>query len=684
MRTRVVALGACLLLSSAFPGSASADVVIGGARPVTIHVPPSYDPAVPMPLVIFLHGYGGSGPGYTSGFGFNAIADEEGFLFAAPDGVFDPCGNRFWNATDACCRSTGFCGSAGPNVDDSAYLLGLVEAARQELNVDARRIHFFGHSNGGFMSFRIACDHAAVVAAIASFAGAAFQDPALCSPASPVHVLQVHGAIDDVIFYQGGAIQGVRYPGAVGSVEQWAAFDGCDLAREDGGAIDLLSEIAGAETSVSRYSAGCRSGGSAELWTIAGGGHGYSSSPAFTRSMVRFLLSHPKAPVPEARFELRAAAPLEAVADASMSFTPDGTGILEYSWNLGDGAVADGPQLRHAYAEPGRYRITLSIETDDEGRRDQESQTFDAVCEPGDVAPWSLAEVGAVRFPGAARRSGGPEGGGLSICAGGGGASGGVGSTADEAFFVSQPFDGDFRVVVRIDALENAAIAKAGLMVRGSLDANAPMAALLIETSTGDPGGRLRFRFRDRAGLSAGSRTGDELAAPAGWLRLERRGAVFAGAFSADQESWISVGGEREIADLSGGVLAGFVAAARDRGEAGFRPLRVAIEGLEIAPLDPAPPVPLYRRGDANSDGRLDISDATRILGFLFLGDPLVLDCQKTADFNDDAAVDIADPSAILGHLFLGQPATHPEPSASCGPDPTEDPLSCDEYPCGP
>jgi polyhydroxybutyrate depolymerase len=111
------------------------------------------------------------------------LADARGVLYAAPDGRLEPGGARFWSATDACCNFVG-----APD-DDSAYLRGLIDQidAHPDIAVDRDRIFFAGLSNGGFMSHRMACDHADLVAAIASQAGAAFNDPARCLPASPVH-----------------------------------------------------------------------------------------------------------------------------------------------------------------------------------------------------------------------------------------------------------------------------------------------------------------------------------------------------------------------------------------------------------------------------------------------------------------------------------------------------------------
>ncbi|MFQ5423530.1 MAG: PHB depolymerase family esterase [Phycisphaerae bacterium] len=263
-----------------------------GRGPVTVHVPPTYDPATPAPLVMLLHGYSASGAVQEGYMQFTPLADEFGFLYLFPDGTVDCLGNRFWNATDACCN---FCGST---VDDSGYLLALIDEVKMRFNVDPGRVYLVGHSNGGFMAYRTACDHADTIAAIASLAGATFLNPAACSPAAPVHVLQIHGTADTVIAYGGGCLPvSGCFPGAVATVEQWASFDGCaPTADPSAPPLDLDAGLTGNETVVTRYASGCAPGGSAELWTIVGGAHTPNLSANFSRLVVEFLLAHPKPP----------------------------------------------------------------------------------------------------------------------------------------------------------------------------------------------------------------------------------------------------------------------------------------------------------------------------------------------------------------------------------------------------
>jgi hypothetical protein len=85
----------------------------------------------------------------------------------------------------------------------------------------------------------------------------------------------------------------------------------------------------------------------------------------------------------------------------------------------------------------------------------------------------------------------------------------------------------------------------------------------------------------------------------------------------------------------------------------------------------------LFRRGDANGDGAVDIGDGISMLSYLFLG--VSLGCLDALDANDSSAVDIADPISALGWLFSGGPPP-PPPFPECGLDPTADAIGCDTY----
>jgi len=257
------------------------------ARPYGLTVPPDYDGGTALPLVVMLHGFSADATTQDLYFGLSNDAKARGYFVALPNGTFNNTGQRFWNATDACC-------AFGDTVDDVAYLTAVIDDVEHRYLIDQKRVYFLGHSNGGFMSHRMACDRSARVAAIASLAGAQWQDSSQCQPTEPVSVLEVHGTIDAVIAYNGGQNLGVQYPSASTTVRTWAQKNGCTAATPSSGpARNLEATILGDETT-SDYYAGCPDGGAVELWSIQGGGHVPTLTSDATSQMVDWLFAHPK------------------------------------------------------------------------------------------------------------------------------------------------------------------------------------------------------------------------------------------------------------------------------------------------------------------------------------------------------------------------------------------------------
>lgn len=274
--------------SATSSGSGGAPTTFGGERPVTLSVPDDYDGS-PAPLVLSLHGYSGTGAVHEAYFQLRPAALSRGMLFAHPDGLVDPGGYQYWNANAACCDF------GGSGVDDSGYLRGLIEEIQAAYAVDAKRIFLVGHSNGHFMSYRMACDHADLIAGVAGLAGSILPNGMGCSPSEPVHHLHVHGTADTVVPYDGGTLLSGSVPiaSAEAAVAFWASQAGCDATATQVGTVDLVTDLAGDETQILRHE-GCGSGGSAELWRILGGAHVPSLATDWADRLLDHLLAHPK------------------------------------------------------------------------------------------------------------------------------------------------------------------------------------------------------------------------------------------------------------------------------------------------------------------------------------------------------------------------------------------------------
>ena len=262
------------------------------ARPYESKVPDSYDRQKNWPLVILLHGYGASGLAQDLYFGLSHEMNRLGFVLAYPDGTLDSMNKRFWNATDVCCDFE------HKGIDDVAYVDAVIDDMSDQYRIDRRQVFIVGHSNGGFMAHRYACDRAERVAAFVSLAGDNYKDAAtLCKPKNPVSMLQVHGDMDTEVPFLGGTDPdtGKSLPSALETVTFWVGIDGCSTVADTSAPnLDIDQDLPGKETTVARFPS-CKPGGAAELWQIHGGSHVPNFvRPDWANDIWGFLAAHPQ------------------------------------------------------------------------------------------------------------------------------------------------------------------------------------------------------------------------------------------------------------------------------------------------------------------------------------------------------------------------------------------------------
>lgn len=256
-----------LLLASAFaqPTRLSTLTHDDRVRQYYLHVP--QDLPSEAPLVIVLHGRGGTGPGMASLTGFDEVADRYGFVVAYPSGVQEQ-----WNYVE------GIQGYDLP-VSDISFLDALVDEIAAQVQVDRTRIYVAGFSNGGFMAQRLACEAAGTFAAYASVGAAGFGgQPGVCEDPSPLSILFIHGTHDTVVPFQGLRQETPRGPVTVlASVEETMAFwsdkVGCgDVV--DSVAVPRSDPSADTQVSVLRYM-DCPDDHELVLAVVLGGGHNW-------------------------------------------------------------------------------------------------------------------------------------------------------------------------------------------------------------------------------------------------------------------------------------------------------------------------------------------------------------------------------------------------------------------------
>ncbi len=245
------------------------------------------------PLIVSLHGYGGNSADHAAYVPLHERVNTDGFALLLPNGTHDSGGNRFWNPTDKCCDG----GKTGE--DDVAYLTGLTALA--EAIRDFGPVYFFGYSNGGFMSYHMACKGLPGLRAVASLAGTSYVEDSTCDGTPPVSVLHIHGTADGVILFEGDEIEsnqkgdGERafYAGAQEMVARWSTRAGCEWPEypQPYAALDLDQYVPGSETQAFRLESGCADGITIELWKGLGSSHSPDYGDAFVDALVDWLLS---------------------------------------------------------------------------------------------------------------------------------------------------------------------------------------------------------------------------------------------------------------------------------------------------------------------------------------------------------------------------------------------------------
>lgn len=259
----------------------------GLKRTYLIHVPPDSRNRQ-MPLVIALHGGGGTGKRMEklTQKGFNRLSDKEGFIAAYPDGI-----ERHWN--DGRTVKEAKWRAHKENVDDVGFISALIDHLVKEQNVDHKKIYITGVSNGALMASRLACEKTEKIAAIALVAGTIAEAYAPhCSPLRPIPVLMMHGTKDPFILWEGGEIaenlpRGRRFgrtQSVTETVKFWTANNGC-------ASLPVITQEPDKDpndnTRVRKEAySNCKNGAEVILYAIENGGHTWPSGHKYLPNII--------------------------------------------------------------------------------------------------------------------------------------------------------------------------------------------------------------------------------------------------------------------------------------------------------------------------------------------------------------------------------------------------------------
>ena len=212
-----------------------------------------------------LHGYGSNALEQMNYTNFNNLAntEENNFILIHPQGA--PL-NTVLTSSSSHWNSGGW--TIGSTVDDVDFIDTIIELVSQKYNLNQDRIYSTGMSNGGFMSYHLACNLSSKIAAVASVTGSmskeTYED---CNPAHPTSILQVHGTIDATVPFDGNSALGMRSINDV--MDYWKLYNACDVDP-----TSIITDYFDIEIAVQHdtYS-NCLNDVNVELYKIEGMGH---------------------------------------------------------------------------------------------------------------------------------------------------------------------------------------------------------------------------------------------------------------------------------------------------------------------------------------------------------------------------------------------------------------------------
>jgi polyhydroxybutyrate depolymerase len=207
---KALAMLSVLAILNVKPCGAQADsfLVDGVYRNYILHLPVGYSStSAYLPLVFNLHGYGSNAIQQEFYSQMDASADAHGYIVAYPNGLAN-----YWNAF-------------GSGADDIKFISRLIDTLAARYRVNLNRVYSCGMSNGGYMSYTLACSLSDRIAAIASVTGTmSLYTAANCSPSHPMPVLHIHGTADPTVPYATGAANSI---GVEQTLAYWRQQDRC-------------------------------------------------------------------------------------------------------------------------------------------------------------------------------------------------------------------------------------------------------------------------------------------------------------------------------------------------------------------------------------------------------------------------------------------------------------------------
>jgi len=234
----------------------------GYDRTYLVHLPTAYDGSTDLPLVVAMHGGFGNAYNLENQSQLSVKADLENFIVVYPEGVKGGVLNiSSWNAGWCC----GF--ASNNSIDDVGFIDALLDTLIGQFAIDTTRVYATGMSNGGFMSYRLACELSDRIAAIAPVS--ASMAMASCNPGRAVPIIHFHSKLDTNVPYLGGVGNGTsgHHNSPVDSVlNVWSGHNNCP---------NLTDTIVNNSQYLHRKWSNCECGTTIEYYLTEDGGHSW-------------------------------------------------------------------------------------------------------------------------------------------------------------------------------------------------------------------------------------------------------------------------------------------------------------------------------------------------------------------------------------------------------------------------
>ncbi len=238
-------------------------IMSGGLqREYKIYVPALYDGTLEVPLIFNFHGYSSNFNEQEVYGDFRPIADTANFIVVHPNGTTDSQGNNSWNTFDI--------GTA----NDVQFIADLLDTLKLLYLVDTNAVFCTGMSNGGFMSYDLACQMSQKIAAIASVTGSMI-DTHLnnCNVVNTMPVMQIHGTLDGTVPYNGI----LNFTPIEDLVEYWLQYNNCEP-------VPIVTQVPNTNildncTAEHYVYPNGNDGAEVEFYKIIGGGHSWPGAP---------------------------------------------------------------------------------------------------------------------------------------------------------------------------------------------------------------------------------------------------------------------------------------------------------------------------------------------------------------------------------------------------------------------